>query len=285
MKNTQLYFLMLVLFLAANIYAQEKVIKLWDGPAPGTETRENKEHWDDSKRVYEVYQPDLTIFLPENYSEKTPALIICPGGAFRRIVMEKEGYKVARWLNENGIAGFVLKYRLQFDEALQDIQRALSYVRYKSDEFNVDPDKIGVIGFSAGGHVVGNLSTHYIKSEMKDAIDSVSCYPNFMIGIYPYIEPRDTTRSHYSYFTPFHECVDKNTPPAFLVHAMDDTSVLVENSINYFSALKKYGVPVELHLYGYGKHGFALEEDRGPVLSWASLCIDWLKESGILVKE
>jgi acetyl esterase/lipase len=276
------YFLYLMIFISPIVYAQIDTQKIWSGSAPGTENKKNLERWEEPKTVYNVYQPDLTIFLPDGANVNTPAVIICPGGGYRRIVMEKEGYKIARWLNQNGIAGFVLKYRLVPQEALQDAQRAVSYLRSNANKYKIDLTKIGVMGFSAGGHVAGNLSTHFIKEKMKDKIDSVSCRPDFMISVYAYMEPSDTNQSSPMYFTPFYKLVNKNTPPTFLVHSVDDESVPVEHSVNFYSALKKNGVPTELHIYEQGKHGFALEEDRTPVKSWPQLCINWLKVRGII---
>ena len=274
--------LFICLLFSITLSAQNNAVKIWNGPAPGTESLKNEERWEYPRIVYSVYQPDLTIFLPEGANAKTPAVIICPGGGFRRLVMEKEGDKIARWLNKFGIAGFVLKYRLNQSTALFDAQRAVSFIRSKVDEYNLDPAKIGVMGFSAGGHVVANLSTHFSKSEMKDKIDSVSCRPNFMISVYAYIEPREMAPDNPNYFTPFYTLVNKATPPTFLVHAADDESVPVEYSVNFYSALKKAGVPAELHIYEQGKHGFALEENRGAVETWPDLCIRWLKERGII---
>lgn len=282
MKRRYLLIAMLFFFTNCICIAQLRVVKLWDNLVPGTETKQNEERWEDEKIVYSVYQPNLSIFIPQGGSGKTPAVIICPGGGFRRIVMEKEGYKIAKWLNQHGVACFVLKYRLVPNEALVDARRAVSFLRFYADQFNVDPSKIGVMGFSAGGFVVANLSAHYNKTIFYDKVDSISSRPDFMIGVYAFMEPRDTNKTNAMYFSPFHSLVNKNTPPTFLVHTVDDESVPVEHSVNYYTALKRNGVPVELHLYEKGKHGFALETDRGVVIRWAELCIDWLKTREIL---
>jgi acetyl esterase/lipase len=282
MKSKSIKVLLLCFFLTITLSAQNNAVKIWNGFAPGTENIKNEERWEEPSIVYSVYQPDLTVFLPEGANANTPAVIVCPGGGFRRLVMEKEGYKVARWLNKFGIACFVLKYRLVPDAALLDAQRAVSFVRSKASEYNVNPAKIGVMGFSAGGHVVGNLSTHFSKSEMKDKIDSVNCRPDFMISVYAYMEPRDTGKSSSMFFEPFYKLVNKNTPPTFLVHAADDQSVPVVHSVNFYSALRKNGVPTELHIFEQGKHGFALEETNGAVAIWTTLCTNWLKEREII---
>jgi acetyl esterase/lipase len=259
----------ILVILSTYTLSQNEVIKIWNNLAPGTENKQNNEKTVDGS-VTDVYQPDLTVFLPVKSDSNYPAILIFPGGGYTHLAIVKEGYKIAKWLNDNGIAAFVLKYRLNMEDALEDAQRALSYVRTNAKQFGINPDKIGVMGFSAGGHLAVNLSTHFIKNIMNDNIDSVSCKPDFQILVYGYLI--DT----------FLKDLTKDNPPAFLVHAADDQRVNVELSVNYFLALKKLGVPVEMHIYEQGKHGFALEKDRGPVVNWAKCCIDWLKLRGIL---
>jgi acetyl esterase/lipase len=268
MKNLILTFSMAIILLAAPLYSQDKVIKIWPGLAPGTEDRTNDEKTENGS-VTNVYQPDLTIFLPEKINGNKPAVIVMPGGGYKQVVMKKEGYAIADWLNKNGIAAFVLKYRLNQNEALQDAQRALSLLRSYSGEYNINANNIGVIGFSAGGHLAANLSTHFEKTKIIDKIDSVGCKPDFMISVYGAVGP-------------FVEDINKNTPPAFLVHAGDDPKVPVDASIDYYLALHKNGVPAELHVYEKGGHGFALRDTDKPVISWAIRCIDWMRVQGIL---
>jgi acetyl esterase/lipase len=277
------------LFNSLSICAQYKKITLWPTFAPGTENRKNNERWEDSTHVYDIYQPDLTAFLVEKREIPSPAIIICPGGGYRQLAIEKEGYKIARWLNKNNISAFVLKYRLNPSEALQDIQRAVSLLRSRAEEFNIEEKKIGIIGFSAGAHLAGNLITHSQKSEIQDKIDSTSARPDFWIGVYGSYEPRKTDRSdlYFQSFTPFYQLVDQNTPPAFLVHAGNDSKVPAEQSIRLYMALRKNDVAAELHIYQQGEHGFALEKNRGAAVtstvnSWSELCIGWLKIRGIL---
>jgi acetyl esterase/lipase len=274
MKSHTRLLLICLFALTLKSNAQHNFINIWNGLAPGTENRQNTEYWQlDTPQVYNVYQPDLKVYLPQKPDSNHAALIVSPGGGFQRIVMEKEGYKVARWLNKHGVAAFVLKYRLNRQEALQDIQRSVSYVRVHAHDYGIDPHKIGVIGFSAGAFLVGNLSTHLERTKQRDAIDSMSCRPDFAIGLYGGYEPskRDTP------FTPFKELVNKDTPPFFLVHAINDTTPRYYHSMNFFLALQKAGVPAELHLYETGGHGFALETNRGVVISWANLLLDWLR--------
>jgi acetyl esterase/lipase len=257
-----------LLFAANNVFPQSDVIKIWPGLAPGTENRKDQEKVQDGN-ITHVYQPDITIMLPAKRNQKIPAVVIFPGGGYRNIVVDKEGYEIAKWLNNNGIAAFILKYRLDTAEALQDAQRALSLIRSKSDEYGIDPQKIGVIGFSAGGHLAANISTHYKKETMTDHIDSVSCKPDFEILVY-------------AYSSPLVNDIDENTPPTFLAHAGDDSKVPVMQSVDFYAALEKHKVPAELHIYEKGEHGFALREIDKPVNNWAKSCIDWMRVNRIL---
>ena len=258
----------ILFLLIASANAQNKVIKIWPGLAPGTEGKPDTEKVVGGG-VTGVYQPDLTIFLTEKQNKNLPAVVVLPGGGYRQVVMRKEGYSIAEWLNKNGIAAFVLKYRLDKEAALSDAQRALSFLRANAKQYNINTDNIGVIGFSAGGHLAANLSTHYLKEKMIDAVDSVSCKPDFMISVYGAVGA-------------LVKDVNKDTPPAFLAHAGDDPKVPVTQSVDYYLALHKYGVPAELHVYEKGGHGFALRDVDKPVISWATRCIDWMKVQGIL---
>ncbi len=274
---------LLSLTISFSLQAQTQVIKIWPNLAPGSENEENKEEWTETKDVSNVYQPDLTIFLPEHQVGLSPAIIVCPGGGYRKLVMEKEGYKVARWLNENGIAAFVLKYRLNPDEAVRDAQRAVSLLRKEAKKYGIDKNKIGIIGFSAGAHLAGNLVENNHESESYDEIDAVSSRPDFWIGIYG--SYGDVGGSGNDRFQKKLE-VNKKTPPAFLVHAGNDSRVPVLASVELYSALKETGIPAELHIYEQGEHGFALETDRGPavtstVTSWSNRLLKWLKVRGI----
>jgi acetyl esterase/lipase len=250
--------------LISSAYSQHRIIPIWQ---PGTELTNN--HQGNEKNITEVRQPYLTVFLPTRSDTNRPAVLVFPGGGYRQIVIDKEGYKIARWLNENGIAAFVLVYRLNRDSALVDAQQALSLVRSRAREFHIDPERIGVMGFSAGAHLSLNLAIHSEKRMRVDPLESESCKPNFLVLVYG------------SYQTLINQ-VDKNTPPAFLVQACDDDRAPVLQCIELFSALRTNSVPVEMHLYETGGHGFALLENRGPVMSWAQLCIDWMKIRGII---
>jgi acetyl esterase/lipase len=257
----------ILLYITISVaFSQNRVIQLWPSGTPGLEHQQNTKN---GNNVTEVYQPDLTVFLPMKSDTNHPAVLVFPGGGYRQIVIEKEGYTIARWLNNNGIAAFVLTYRLNNDIALQDAQRALSLVRSRAKEFGINSDNVGVMGFSAGAHLSVHVATHQMKSVLNDWVDSISCRPNFMVLVY-------------GTYDAFINRINNDTPPAFIVHAGDDDRVSVSQSINLYTSLRAHGVPAEMHIYEKGGHGFALLEDRGPVISWAQRCIDWMKLRGII---
>lgn len=269
---------------AVQLFAQQPVTRIWNGLAPGTEDMKNEEKRDDGL-IYKVYQPDVEIFLPSHPDQHHLAVVVLPGGGYTLLAYVKEGTKIAGWLNDNGVAAFVLKYRLNPDEALQDAQRAVSFVRSKSNEYSIDPKRVGVLGFSAGGQVAANLSTHFTRTSMRDAVDSVDCRPDFMVLVYPALDwlhmaAGDTGKK--DGFVQFYKLVNANTPPTFIAHAGDDQTVPVQQSIDFFEALHAGGVPCEMHIYEQGGHGFGLEEDRGEVVSWGDLCVKWMRVRGIL---
>jgi acetyl esterase/lipase len=268
-KKNFVHIIFSILLIAFEFsFGQEKVISIWPGLAPGSESKTNNEKVSGGS-VTDVYQPSLTVFIPAKQNENHPAVVILPGGGYRSVVMEKEGYAIAKWLNENGLAAFVLKYRLNPKEALQDAQRALSILRLHSNDFGINPDKIGVIGFSAGGHLAANLATHIQKESMNDKIDSTNCRPSFMILVYGAVSL-------------FVNDVNKEMPPTFIVHASDDSKVPVLGSIDFYKALKSNGVPAEIHVYEKGEHGFALRENKLPIKNWANSCLDWLAGQNVI---
>lgn len=275
MRSTQWLVFVATFVAVVSVNAQERVVAIWPDKAPGSEGVENAEQWVERREVSNIYQPDMTVFLPENRAGSSPAVVVFPGGGYRKIVMEKEGYKVARWLNRNGIAAFVLKYRLDPGEALRDAQRAVSQLRHDAEAYGIDGQRIGVLGFSAGAHLAGNLVVNHAQRERLDAIDDVSSRPDFWVGIYGgYGELFDSV-----------EKAD-GLPPAFLVHAGDDSRVPVSNSVELYARLHEAGVPAELHVYEHGEHGFALERDRGQavtstVTGWSGRLVDWLQTNGL----
>jgi acetyl esterase/lipase len=250
--------------------------------------------------IENVQFPTIEVLLPAKRSANGKAVLICPGGGYEGLAYDWEGTDIAKLLNSKGIAGIVLKYRLPDSESftdqsvvpLQDAQRALRMIRYHAKEWNIESDKIGVMGFSAGGHLASTLGTHFtMKTNTRsDAIDALSARPDFMILIYPVISMKkiithEGSRNELLGEGPSLKLIDEysnelhvksNTPPTFIVHATDDTSVPVENSIGFYLALKQKGIPVEMHIYPDGGHGFSLALDNKYLNTWPQRLFDWL---------
>lgn len=242
--------------------------------------------------------PTLEIFLPENAGKATPAVVICPGGGYAIQVYHKEGTDIAKAFNAQGIAAFVLKYRIPNDAimkdksigALQDAQQAIKQVRDHSSEWKVDPEKVGIMGFSAGGHLASTAGTHFTKSHIPNP-EGTSLRPDFMILVYPVISMLDEITHAGSRKNLLGENPDDSqiklfsnelqitaeTPPTWLTHSGDDKAVPVANSIRFYNALIEHNVPAEMHLYPAGGHGFVLKR---PAHVWMQQVFDWI-ESGI----
>jgi acetyl esterase/lipase len=283
--------------------AQNDIIKLWPNGIPGAiENPGYSEYpeYHDSRLyyIYRVTEPELEVFPAPKEKSNGTAVIICPGGGYTLLSFHNEGYPVSEWLNSLGITAFILKSRLPSDKImkdkstgpLQDAQRAMEIVRKNAKDLNIDPGKIGILGFSAGGHLAASLSVHYDDTLYKRD-DSVSLRPNFSILIYPVITMQDSlthkgSRENLLGKKPddqkirYFSCelnVTENTPSAFLVHAENDQTVPVENSINYFMALKSRNIPAELHIYEQGGHGFGLGTDStSSEYYWKDACEKWL---------
>lgn len=284
--------------------AQNQVIPLWNKIPEEikTEDYKEKESITDGKlqSTTQVTIPTLSIFLPKDAKPNQTAVIICPGGGYMHLAFDKEGTKVAEWFNSLGIAAFVLKYRLPNDlimknknvGPLQDAQEAVRYVRQNAAKLNIDPNKIGILGFSAGGHLASTLSTHY-DDKVYESTYKVSARPDFSILMYPVISMENQithkgSQTNLLGSNPSQDLIDSysnekkvtsKTPPAFLIHATDDTVVIPENSINYYLALKKNGIKAELHLYEKGGHGFGLGVNDTSKF-WTRDCVEWLKANG-----
>lgn len=302
--------ILVVLFAAIffnSISAQTKVIDIWNGKVPNSifnknikETIDSADNWIKRKNVT---NPVLEMYAAEKNNANGTAVIICPGGAYWALAIVHEGLQVAKWLNSLGITAFVLNYRLPDDAimedksiaALQDAQEAMRIVRLHAKDWNINPDKIGIMGFSAGGHVATTLATHF-NHKVYQTKDAVSARPDFSILIYPVITMDSATTNPWSrnnlignnpakkdvlfFSNELH--VTKNTPPAFLVHSIDDDAVPVQNSINYASALHKYNIPCELHIYQSGKHGYGLGRTSNTESSWTEACRKWMVMNGFL---
>ena len=301
-------FILAILLLSITIMAtaQIKTISLWHDSIPGekktSEFKESTEKWGDVLGIVKVTNPTITVYFPENMKTNSTAVVICPGGGYAGLAIDFEGTEIAKWLNSLGMVGIVLKYRLPSDVImknksigpLQDVQEAIRIVRRNSKAWKIDSSKIGVMGFSAGGHLASSASTQFNCNTYNS--DSTSPRPDFSLLIYPVISMRkDIThmgsRENLLGKNPDErmiaqfsndEQVTPDTPPAFLVHATNDNAVPVENSIRYLLALKKNNVACELHIYETGGHGFSIAYAKNTEASWPKACEIWLKAHGLL---
>jgi acetyl esterase/lipase len=291
-----------------NGFSQTLTLKLWPDGIPGSIADpsyiENIITTDGRiTRCNKVVTPDLTVFLPAPEKANGTAVMICPGGGYGTLAFDHEGNAIAKWLNDNGIAGIILKYRLPSDQImidksigpLQDAQEAMRIIRRNATEWKIDPKKVGVIGFSAGGHLASTISTHYAE-KVYDVKDIISARPDFSLLIYPVVSMDTTithrgTRNNLIGIDPTEKNVlrfsnekqiTSDTPPAFLVHSADDKAVPVMNSIGYFRGLQKNNIPAELHVFQKGGHGYGLSPNGGTESSWPGLCIKWLKAMGLI---
>jgi acetyl esterase/lipase len=273
--------------------AESKTELLWPQGAPG------------AKGDTENDKPTLTISLPPADKATGAAVVVCPGGGYGHLAMTYEGLDVGNWLSDHGIAGFVLKYRHRgtgygHPAPLDDAQRAIRTVRARAAEFGVDPRRIGILGFSAGGHLASTAGTHFDagKRDAADTIERASCRPDFLILCYPVISftapvTHAGSRKNLLGENPDPKQVEKfsselqvtsETPPTFLFHTDADTGVPPENSVLFYLALRKAKVPAELHIYEQGPHGVGLGQKLPAVKSWPNCCIDWMRIRGLLDK-
>jgi len=285
-------FALLFLLSTTHTFSQSMKINLWpEGNIPLSIKNNLQEQAisTDIVRIGKVQVPKIEVYLPNKRSVTGQAVIICPGGGYSILAYDWEGTDVAKLLNAHGIAAIVLKYRLPDSLSstapdqvpLMDAKQAMRIVREKAASWNINPNKIGIMGFSAGGHLASTLSTHF-EEETK---------PNFSILIYPVISMDKSiahmgSRNNLIGKQPSEEMaklysnelqVTANTPPTFLIHATDDQSVPVENSLLYYQALKKNKVPTEMHIYPAGGHGFGLANGNRSLESWPVLLIEWMK--------
>jgi acetyl esterase/lipase len=268
----------------------QPTIPLWTSGAPG------------ALGATPADQPEMTPYLPPAGTANGTAIVIFPGGGYQHLAMDHEGSAIANWLAGAGVTKFVVKYRLgpafHNPTNLGDAQRAIRTVRARAAEWHVDPARLGVIGFSAGGHLASSTGTHYDagNASSTDPIERASARPDFMLLIYPVITMRDSITHNGSRLNllgkePSPELVrlmsnetqvTRDTPPTFLVHSTDDRTVPVQNSLLFYEALKRNGVQAELHVFEYGGHGYGMAP-KDPVLSaWTTLCESWLRRHGWL---
>ena len=285
--------------------AEERlVLPVWPGAVPGDYGKIGPERvrapseapTKEAKWITGVTNPTVTIFRPARDKNTGAAIVICPGGGYWNLAWDLEGEEVAAWLNTVGVTGFVLKYRaprrpgqpepLPAPGPLLDAQRAVSLVRSRAAEWRIEPNRIGILGFSAGGHLAVATATHFDQRAYApiDEIDKISCRPDFAVAIYPgyFIEQRPAgVEINKDVLAPYIR-IPTGTPPVFLVHANDDTMAGAENSVVMYLALKRANVPTELHVYAQGGHGFGVRKNNLPCSTWTDRCVAWLQDQGAL---
>jgi acetyl esterase/lipase len=294
-------FFILLTMATLQITVAQNVIKLWPNGAPGNNECPQPEETFNGKMVRFVSEPTLTIYLPEKDKNTGAAIVICPGGGYGIEAMDHEGYQYAEYLQSKGVAGIVLKYRLPYGHheiPLIDAQYALRTVRYNAAAWCINPDKIGISGFSAGGHLASTAATHFDKgkSDAVNPVEKVSCRPDFAVLVYPVI----TFNELWGHMGSRENLIGKNhdlkliryfsnelqvtseTPPAFLILADDDKGVPPRNSIEFYTALKEKGVSAELHIFREGGHGFGMNKTDKPHDLWPQMLIDWMKAEKLL---
>jgi acetyl esterase/lipase len=261
-------------------------LNVWPGMAPG-ETGQIPPEFEKSNQYFNVTVPTLTVYHAPKDKDTGVAMLVCPGGGYQSVYASKEGIEPCQWLNSLGITGVLLKYRVpnrpgepRYLAALQDAQRAMSLVRANAQAWGLDPNRIGMMGFSAGGQMTVDTATNFTQLSYPpvDTVDKVSNRPDFCIVAYPggLVKTGSSDLGKEIHVT-------KDTPPMFIVQANDDR-VGSENSVYLYLALKEAGVPAELHIYGEGGHGFGMRPGTAPHNSWPQRCEDWLVQRGVLIK-
>ncbi len=271
--------------------AEPQVELLWPKGAPGANGTEAKD------------KPQLIVYLPDKDTATGAAIVVCPGGGYGALAMGHEGHDIAKWLNSFGVAAFICDYRHRgkgygHPAPINDAQRALRTVRARAEEFGVDRNRIGILGFSAGGHLASTAATHFDDgdAESDDPIERVGCRPDFAVLCYPVIAFNEPYTHYGSQRNLLGQDADaelieslsnekqvtKETPPTFLWHTTEDKGVPPENSVQFYLALRQAGVPAELHIYEKGRHGLGLAANTPGASAWPKQCEQWLRSRGIL---
>jgi acetyl esterase/lipase len=286
----------LLLGVSSVAAAPLEPVLLWPGGAP------------EARGATDEDKPAVTPYLPSADLATGAAVLICPGGGYTHRAEDHEGRQVAEWLNSFGVAGFVLRYRVGKPDGggyrhpipLMDAQRAIRTLRARASEWRIDPDRIGILGFSAGGHLASTAGTHFGPGQVDapDAIERVSSRPSFMVLVYPVISLRSKYVHRGSRQALLGQDPDPGlvqslsndtqvttlTPPTFLVHTNEDTTVPAENSVLFYLALREAGVPAELHVYERGRHGLGLAPSDPGLGSWPERCRAWMQVQGLLAR-
>ena len=292
MKKGNLLFLLITNLITGSIMAQDKPIQLFPKGAPGEQTKLIEKALPEGGKVggasvlrlSGVSDPTITIYPASDEVATGAAMVVCPGGGYEILAYDLEGDEICQWLNEIGVTAVLLKYRVprrtgleKHTAPLQDVQRAISLVRSKAEELNLDPQRIGVMGVYAGAHLAAMASTSYDKRTYPevDAADKVSCKPDFCLLVYPaYLDgPNFTIAPELK--------VTAQTPPTMLVQTEDDKSY-INSSLFYYYALKEAGVPATMHLYSKGGHGYGLRDTGNAVNEWPYRAEEWFMELGVI---
>lgn len=290
----------MLLFSAASLGAQPTEIKIWPGTPPGNSGIAGVEHDTTTAkdnliagkpliRLGNVSEPTIAVYRPAKEKDTGAAVVVCPGGSYYILAMDLEGTEVCHWLNSIGVTGVLLKYRVPQPNGphtdsfppLQDAQRAFGLVRSHAKEWGIDPTRVGVLGFSAGGNLSALLCAHTTKRGYPrvDAADDLSARPDFQILIYPGSLVDEGTA-----VSP-EVAVTSATPPTFLAIAVDDRAVRADHGFGYAMALKAAQVPMEFHAYPTGGHGYGLRPTKDLVTTWPQRAADWMRSRGILGRD
>jgi acetyl esterase/lipase len=292
---------MILLLAGTALFAQDLTLKVWPNGAPNDNGMREPEEKYDGIRVRNVSEAEIYVYKPAKELNTGAAVVICPGGGYMIEAMDHEGFDVAKWLASKGITGIVLKYRLPYghhEVPSSDAKQAIRIVRQNAKEWGINPLKIGIAGSSAGGHLASTVGTHFDLGNLESSnpLEKISCRPDFMLLLYPVISFNEAFGHMGSRKNLIGEGNDwklvefysnelqvtKDTPPAFLVLADDDKSVPPRNSIEFYTALKKYDIPAEMHIFQQGGHGFGITKHNLPVDQWPDLFYDWLMAQKIV---
>ena len=286
--------LILLILFSFTAISQEK-IPIYNKDVPCYQNNEDKIAYEGENIIYvEIKVPEVWYYPSESKIENNPAVIVVPGGGYAQLSIESEGTQIAEWLNQIGIDAFVLKHRLPANYtgsckqrvAIEDGQAAINFIRDNSIKFKINPNKLGVMGFSAGGHLASSLSN----------LKTNDSRPNFSVLLYPVITMNPKKTNSWTFSSLFGESateemilkfsnelnVDKNTPPTIIIHSDNDVDVIPENSISYYMALRKNNIPTALHIWVDGGHGYGLGKGRGSSESWPKIVEEWMKVRNII---
>ena len=296
----------LLLFLALAVRAVAATpqnIELWPEGVPGLKPNVGPEKDDGNGRFTNIHHPSLVVYAPPAEKSVGTAVVFAPGGGYVRVAAGINGGEVVKWLNSLGVTVFLLKYRhadYGHPAPLQDALRAVRLVRSRSEEWGLKPDRVGMLGGSAGGHLTASAGTLFDASEGRAGaeLDRVSGRPDFLVLVFPVItmqEPAthvisrrallgNNPSEEQKHRLSVDEQVSRNTPPTFLVHSAEDTTVPVENSLLFYAAMRRAKAPIEMHLYPRGPHGSGMDPKLGPTAEWPRHCESWMRFNGWLPK-